>query len=172
MPHKKHPHLIDVLQKWTGHYKGIGLNHENKEFKGDLELSSIVNHRGLLIKYKSVGTSGIEFNKPESLYNIDTMLYNEEHTIIALDNINNLSLWTLNSSYNTFIKFDLRRYKQIIPKRHLFIFGFGNPKDFKIYREEITIELWENGDLGYNYAWGESEGHFVSRSTIRMKKTS
>jgi len=172
MAHKKHLHLIDVLAKRTGHYMGVGLNHENKKFKGDLELSSIVSNKGLLIKYKAIGTTGIELNNHDSLYNIDTILYNEEHTIIAYDNKNQLSMWTLSSNINTFVKFDLRRYKQVSPKHHLFIFGFGKSGDFSIYREEITIELWENGELGYNYAWGEPEGHFVSRSTIKMKKTS
>lgn len=169
--HKKQPLLLDILAKRTGHYMGIGINHENKEFKGDLELISIVNHKGLLIKYKAIGTSGIEFNRYESLYNLDTILYNEEHTIIAYDSANKLSLWTLSSNINTFVKFNLKRYKQIAPKRHLFIFGFGSQSDFKIYTEEIAMELWENGDISYNYTWGNPEGHFISRLTARMKKT-
>ena len=169
--HKKHLDLLEVLMKRSGHYMGIGVNHEHKEFKGDFEIIPVVNKRGIHIKYKAVGTSGVEFNKHESLYNIDTILFNEEHTVIAYDNNNRLSLWTLNNNITTFIKFDLRRYKQVTPKRHLFIFGFGNPDNNNIYREEITIELWDNGDLSYNYAWGEPEGHFVSRSTIRMKKS-
>jgi len=170
--HRKHLHLLEILLKCAGHYMGLGVNHEKKEFKGDLELIPIVNKKGLLLKYRAVGTKGIEFNKPESLYNLETILYNEEHTIIAYDNKNRLSLWTLNLNVNTFVKFDLKHYKQVAPKRYLFIFGFGKPEDSTIYREEITIELWENGDISYNYAWGESEGHFVSRSTVRMKKTS
>jgi hypothetical protein len=172
MPHRKNLNLIEVLLKRNGRYMGVGVNHENKEFKGELELTPIVNNKGMLLKYKAVGTTGVEFNNPESLYNVDTVLYNEEHTVIANDNKNHLSLWTLNTSMNTLVKFDLKRYKHTTPKRHLFIFGFGKPEDNKIYREEITIELWENGDLSYHYSWGEPGGHFVSRSTIRMKKTS
>ena len=169
--HKKHLDLLEVLLKHTGHYMGVGVNHENKEFKGDFEMLPIVNKKGIFIEYKSIGTSGVEFNKPESLYNIDTILHNEEHTIIAYDSNNQLSLWTLSSNIATFVKFELRRYKHISAKRHLFIFGFGNPENSNIYREEITLEIWDNGDISYNYSWGEPEGHFISRSTIRMKKT-
>jgi hypothetical protein len=168
---KEHLILMEVLSSRTGHYTGVGITHENKEFEGELELNRIVNGKGLLLKYKSIGITGTEFNKHENLYNKDTKLYSEEHTIIAYDSKNHISLWTLSSNINTFIKFDLKRYRQAPANRHLFIFGFGKHSDFSIYREEITIELWENGDLSYNYAWGEAGGHFVSHSTIRMKKS-
>jgi len=46
----------------------------------------VVNNRGIHIKYKAVETSGVEFSKHEYLYNIDTILVNEEHTVIAYDN--------------------------------------------------------------------------------------
>jgi len=143
---------------------GIGVNHEKKDFKGILEVKSVVNHKGVSFRYKAIGMEGTEFNKDTVLYNEDTVLYNEEYTIICYDNENKLGLWT------PMVRFDLRRYRQVSPKHSLFIFGYGDPEDNNIFREEITIELWDNNDLGYNYSWGEAGGHFLSRSTVRMKK--
>jgi hypothetical protein len=90
--------------------------------------------------------------------------------MICNDSNNELSLWTLNNNIGTMVKFDLRRYKQFTQRRHLYIFGFGNPEDNSVFREEIAIELHEDGDISYNYSWGEAGGLFLSRSTVKMKK--
>lgn len=161
---------LSIFQKFEGHYRGNGINHENKEFTGNLELKSIVNKKGIAITYKAIGNDGIEFNKETTLYNKDTIFYNEEYAIICYDCDNKLTLWTLNSSIGTMAKFDLRRQRQASSKHFIFIFGFGDIADDTIFREEITIELWENGDLSYNYSWGEAGGLFLSRFTLRLKK--
>jgi hypothetical protein len=161
--------LLKPLLSKEGVYSGKGENQDYKEFQGTLELRSIVNNRGVSLKYKAVGTEGSEFNR-ETLYNKDTVLYNEEYTLICNNNKNEITLWTLNSNIGTMSRFDLRRYRYVSKDRYIYIFGFGDPEDNNVFREEITIELWENGDLSYNYSWGEAGGHFLSRSTIRMKK--
>lgn len=162
--------LLEVLTKRDGKYVGIGTNHDNKEFKASLEVKSVVNNKGVSLRYSAVGTEGTEFNNPKVLYNKDTVLFNEEYTIICYDNENKLTLWTLTNSIGTMARFDLRRFRQVSPKHCLFIFGFGDPEDNTIFREEITIELWEDGDLSYNYSWGEAGGLFLARSNVRMKK--
>ncbi len=162
--------LLDILTKRDGNYMGLGINHENKEFRGTLRLKSVVNNKGVSLRYKAVGIEGNEFNKDTTLYNHETILYNEEYTLICNDSENKLTLWTLNNNIGTMARFDLRRFRQVSPKHCLFIFGFGDPEDNNIFREEITIELWDEGDLSYNYSWGEAGGHFLSRSTVRMKK--
>lgn len=161
--------LLKPLLIREGVYSGKGINHENKEFQGTLVLEQIVNNRGVSLKYKAVGTEGNELNS-ETLYNKDTVLYNEEYTLICNNYRNEITLWTLNSGIGTMSHFDLRRYRHVSEDRFIYIFGFGDPEDNNVFREEITIELWENGDLSYNYSWGEAGGHFLSRSTIRMKK--
>lgn len=161
---------LEPLVNRSGYYAGTGTNHEKKEFRGELDLKTIVNGKGVLISYRAVGISGIEFNKDEHLYNRETVMYNEESTFICYDKNNELSLWTLNNNIGTMVKFDLRRFKQFSTKRNLYIFGFGDPLDNNVFREEITIELHENGDISYNYSWGEAGGLFLSRSTIQMKK--
>lgn len=161
---------LSILIKRTGLYRGSGVNHDNKEFQAELEMKNVVDNKGISIKYKAVGTEGVEFNKETTLYNIDTILYNEECTLICYDSDNKLSLWTLNNNIGNMARFDLRRQRSVSSKHHIFIFGFGEIEDETVFREEITIELWENGDLSYNYSWGESGGLFLSRSTVRMKK--
>lgn len=170
MPKSKKLNLLELLTKREGKYVGIGVNHEKKDFKGILEVKSVVNHKGVSFRYKAIGMAGTEFNKDTVLYNEETVLYNEEYTIICYDNENKLALWTLNNNIGTMVRFDLRRYRQVSPKHILFIFGYGDPDDNNIFREEITIELWDNDDLSYNYSWGEAGGHFLSRSSVRMKK--
>lgn len=166
--HKNEP--LNILIKYAGKYMGNGVNHENKEFRGNLEMESVVNNKGISIRYKAIGNEGIDFNKETTLYGSDTILYNEECTVICYDSDNKLALWTLNNNINTMAKFELRRFRQVSSKHHIFIFGYGDTEDNTIFREEITIELWENGDISYNYSWGEAGGLFLSRSTVRMKK--
>jgi hypothetical protein len=173
MPVKeKKLNLLEHLVKFDGNYMGIGKNHEEKEFKATLEMRSVVSRKGVMMIYRAIGVDGTEFNKDITLYNRDTILFNEEATLICYDPENKLTLWTLNSNIGTMARFDLRRYRQVSSKHSLFIFGFGDPDDNNVFREEITIELWENGDLSYNYSWGEAGGHFLARSNVRMKRTS
>lgn len=163
--------LIAILAERSGSYTGTGKNQDNKEFSGTLELKTVANEKGISLKFSAIGTEGNEFNKNTNLYSKDTILFSEEWAIICYDSKNELALWSLNSSIGTMAKFHLRRFRQISGTRSLFIFGYGSPESNTIYREEISIELLENGELSYNYSWGESGGHFLSRLTVTMKKT-
>jgi hypothetical protein len=163
--------LLEIFKGREGSYMGFGVNHDSKEFRGTLDLKRIINGRGIEIKYKAVGVEGTEFNTSTHLYNEETVLYNEENTIIAYDGENQLCLWTLNSNIPSMVKFELRRYRQISSKKHLFIFGFGNPEDNTIFREEISIELAED-EFTYNYSWGQANGMFIASFSVTMKKIS
>lgn len=169
--HHKKTDPLALLVKREGNYLGEGVNHEKKKFRGRLDLLSVVDKKGVFINFSAVGIEGNELNSETSLYNSETVLYNEEASIICHDNKNNLTLWTLNSNIGTMARFDLRRFRQVSNKHSLMIFGYGDPEDKNVFREEITIELWDNNDLSYNYSWGEAGGLFLSRSTIRMNKT-
>lgn len=172
MKRKKRTDLIELLSERAGNYMGMGVNHEDKMFKGNLEIKPVIDSKGILLKYLAVGTEGTEFKKASTLYNVETVLYYEEVSLICRDNNNEICLWTLNNNVGTMQRFELRRFRNISRDRMVVIFGYGEKEDNEIFREEITIEFWENGDLSYNYSWGESGGHYISRFTIRMKKTS
>ncbi len=161
--------LLDAFIGKEGIYTGSGINHENHEFRGHLELKRIINNKGIEIKYNAIGIEGTELNKANTLFNENTILYSEENTIIAYDSENKLCLWTLNSNIPSMVKFDLRRYREIAGKKHIFIFGFGDPDENVLFREEISIELSKN-EITYSYSWGQADGMFISHSTATMKK--
>ncbi len=160
-----------MLRKYEGNYRGIGYNHEEKKFRGRLNIKPVVNNKGIYIHYTAIGTHGDYLNKQATLYSKETAIYNEEHNTIALDHENNLKLWNLNSNLGTMITFDFRGMKYITNQKHVIIFGYGKIEDNTNFREEITFELWDNGDIGYNYTWGEPKGTFLAHSSVTMKKT-
>ena len=47
-------------------------------------------------------------------------------------------------------------------------FRHGSQHETNSFRETISIDLWKNGDLSYNYAWGIPGGEFQERSSVRM----
>lgn len=161
--------LLDVFKGKEGTYLGFGDNHDNMRFRGELILKQIVGGRGIGLDFTAVGMEGTEFNKSTTLYNEDTILFNQEYSIIAYDTENRLGLWVLSSTLPTMIKFELRRYREVSKTRHIFIFGFGDPENNAAFREEITLEL-SDADFSYNYSWGQSDGLFLARSSVTMKK--
>jgi hypothetical protein len=161
---------LKILINSSGFYTGFGVNHEDKQFKGILEITPVVGNRGVYVKYRAVGMKEQGPAKDIELYNRDMQLFNEEHTLIAYNNDNKLCLWTLNSNVPTVCVFKLRRFRRIPNVKSIIIFGFGSKEDSEHFREEIAIEIWDAGNIGYNYYWGEAGGHFLARSTVIMRK--
>ena len=50
------------------------------------------------------------------------------------------------------------------------VFRYGDLEKRSTFREEVRIDLFEGGDLGYRYAWGMPEGEFRDRSRVRMRR--
>lgn len=148
--------LLSLLGLKAGRYSGSGLNDGHQKFTGELHLTPVVNNYGVHIAYRAKGKDGT--------------IYSEEHTLISLNNENRLCLWTLNSNFHTTIAFDFKSHKRIPGVKDIIIFGYGNAEDNNLFREEIDIELFDNGELGYNYYWGMPDGEFVKRSSIKMRK--
>lgn len=90
--------------------------------------------------------------------------------LISLTNENKLCLWTLNSNFHTAISFDFKSHKRIPGVKDIIIFGYGNPDDNTIFREETAIELFDDGNLNYNYYWGMPDSVFMKHSSVTMKK--
>lgn len=162
--------LLEIFRSKDGTYMGFGTDIDDRQFRGDLEVKHIAGGKGISLKFKAVGMSGTEFNKHTHLYNEDTVLYNEEYGTIAFDTDNRLSLWVISSNIPTMVKFGLRRYREVSKDKHIFIFGFGEPDDGSVFREEITIELTGDNDFAYNYSWGQSDGMFIARWSAILKR--
>ena len=163
---------LETLIKSSGVYKGTGTNLEKQEFKGMLTITPIATRNGVYIEYAAVGTAGTEYNNDANLYSLDTMYFHEEHTIVAKDNKNHLCMWTLSNVHPTMSLFKLRRMRHIPDEKTIMIFGFGTVEESSVFREEISIEISENGELVYTYSWGESDGSYLSRHSARMNKVS
>jgi hypothetical protein len=162
--------VIHMLSKFNGQYSGFGINHEKRKFRANLTIRSVINKSGVYFHYSAFGEGGDLLHKPANLYSSDTMFYNEEYAMIAYDNENKIKMWNLSSNIGTMVKFHLKSTRHLAKNKDIIIFGNGEAEDNSTFREEITIELWENGDVSYTYAWGEIKGLFISRSSVRMKR--
>jgi hypothetical protein len=149
--------LLEMLSSRAGVYEGIGLN-DHHQFNGRIEIIPVVGDYGININYKAEG--------------IDNDVFQIEHNIIALNNENKITLYTLNNKFNTMLMFEFRHHKRIHGEKDILIFGFGDATDKFIFREEISIELWDNGNISYNYFWGHPTGDFLARSNIMLSKVS
>ena len=162
--------LLDIFIDRDGTYMGFGSDLDERRFRGDLEVKHIAGGKGIALKFTAVGMSGTEFNTHTTLFNEDTVLFNEEYATLAYDTENRLCLWVISSNIPTMVKFSLRRYREVSQDQHIFIFGFGDPDDGSVFREEITIEVSGDNEFAYNYSWGQSDGMFLARWSAIMKK--
>ncbi len=51
-----------------------------------------------------------------------------------------------------------------------FVFGHGELGNRQIRREEIAIELWDNGEIGYRHGWGMPGEEITTRYSLRMAR--
>ena len=162
--------LMKIFRDKDGTYMGFGADKDNRQFRGDLEVTHIAGGKGVALKFKAVGMEGTEINNSAHLYNGDTISYNEEYSTIAYDTKNHLCLWALSTNIATMVKFNLRHYREVSQGQFVLIFGFGDPEDSSSFREEITIELTGGAEITYNYSWGQPDGTSIAGSSVTMKK--
>lgn len=148
--------LLELFTSRTGTYSGKGMKDNHSEFSAQVDLYSIVNNDGISIKYKALDNYGD--------------LFGEEHTVISLNTENKLTLWTLNSNFHTMHIFKFKNYKRIPHIKDILIFGFDTPEPQNDHREEITFELWDNGNLSYHYFWGWPNGEFLTCTNLTLSK--
>lgn len=161
---------VDILVNNAGFYTGYGVNNEDKQFKGLLEITPVVSNSGVHVMYRTIGLADEEAPEEAGLYKREHTIFNEEHTLVARNSGNKVCLWTLNSNMPTVCVFELRRVRRIANNKSIIIFGFGDTKDKTVFREEITFEIWDAGNIAYNYYWGEPGGTFLARSQAIMRR--
>ena len=146
-------HLIER----KGLYSGEGINHEGQKFRGTLSLEPIIGGKGIELRFKAQGEKG--------------EAYHEEQSLIAPTFSRGISLFVISNNHPALAEHTLNREEPLKSgdgKR--LIFGLGDPKDAKTFREEIAVDLFTNGDLAYTYCWGMPGGEFTERSGVRMKR--
>ena len=50
------------------------------------------------------------------------------------------------------------------------VFAHNDPGQTDLFREEICLAFYANGDLSYRYSWGMQGGDFGFRSSARLKR--
>ncbi|MBL4844198.1 MAG: hypothetical protein JKY65_01620 [Planctomycetes bacterium] len=145
-----------LLSLASGRYSGEGVNHDQEPFVGLLQLRYLIGEAGLGLTFTATGVGG--------------EVYHEEETLLAPGPTGELVLATLNSNDPSLRTYELRREDSEGESEHTYVFGTGDPSAGDTFRCEISLDLHENGDLGYRYAWGVPGGEFAERSSVRMRK--
>ena len=149
---------LSELNKFIGHYKGDGINHEKQAFKGLFCLTPLLDKKGFEIKFKAVGNDGT--------------IYHEEKSLIAPSMDEKLCLWNFNSNTPGLVPHELKNTESRNGSLMTFVFGFNDTNDKNAFREEVSLDLWESGEVSYTYSWGLPGGDFQERSGVKMKPQS
>lgn len=142
--------------KCEGQYSGNGVNHDKEEFKGEFSITPIIGGNGVEIQFTATGNDGT--------------IFHTEKTTVALSQDETPKLWSLNSNAPFMFQHELRKTESIDNGGTRLTFGFNDPENSEVFREEIHLELYENGKIGYHYYWGMPGGDFAYRSGLKMSK--
>jgi uncharacterized cupin superfamily protein len=146
--------ILKNLFDRAGSFEGFGINHENQKFRGVLTLSPEIEGKGLSLEFTATGDDGT--------------VYHKEHSILGRSPLETLSLWVLSSNHPGVIEHQYFEDKPTPGADKTFSFRCGDLSSTKSFREVITIDLWQNGDVSYRYSWGMPGGEFKERSGVRM----
>jgi hypothetical protein len=148
--------ILAQLTEMTGTFVGEGLNHDGQPFVGRLTLTPLLSGRGFRLQFEATGTDGTVYHKEEST--------------IAPSVDSQLKLWNLNSNTPGLIPHDHRPSAPKSGALCSLIFGFNNSQDKHVFREEVTLDIWDPQRVSYSYAWGLPGCDFKERSSVSMTR--
>ncbi len=147
--------ILKALSQRSGKFEGEGINHEGSRFIGRLEISPVIDGHAIQIAFQAQGMDG-------------TLLHQERSTI-AYDPKETLCLWSVHSNHPKMTTHELRSEGvSEAGSLQTLVFGHGALEDRSVFREEITVEIWNSGEVGYRYAWGMPGGDFSARSSVKL----
>lgn len=150
--------LFKEIGKYSGRFSGLGTNHENEKFVGQLELIELFDGKGFQIKFSARADGS------------PTAIFHSEVSTIAPNLTGGISLFNFNT--NTPFLAEHVLISSDTKKENLdFIFRFGDTQNKNSFREEVRLELLSNGRVGYHYSWGMPGGDFAYRSGVIMEKS-
>ena len=141
--------VIASISEASGKYRGTGVNHDNEDFVGSLEVIKVLDGKGVEILFTARGNDGSYFH--------------QEKTIISTDFDGNVKMWNLNSNSPGMALLELRSTD------NGFVFGLGQKEDMNSFREEVKIELAKDS-FAYHYSWGLPGGEYKYRSGLLMMR--
>lgn len=149
--------MSDVLQclfRRVGRYGGHGINHRDEPFYGELDLHVLLEGAAAGLKFRATG--------------IDETTLHDERTWIASTDGGGLALWTISTNAATVLRHDLVADRESEDHERVLVFRLGDPADRSVLRNQVTVELFRDGRLGYRYAWGRPGEAFDDRSAVAM----
>lgn len=132
---------------------GNGVNHEKQPFKGSIEIKPVASGKGAQLIFKAIGNDGSVFHEETSL--IGPGFDGKPCLFVLSNNHPAITPHQLKSQNNT-------------GGTHSYVFGFGDIANQNSFREEIHLDLFEDGSIGYKYSWGLPGGEFAERSGVKM----
>jgi hypothetical protein len=133
--------------------EGHGINHEQQAFKGVFKIQPVANGKGAQLFFSAVGKDG--------------SIFHEESSLIGPGLDGKPCLFVLSNNHPSITPHQLKSEDQT-ENVHSFIFGFGDVENKNSFREEIRLDLFTDGSVGYNYSWGLPGGEFAVRSGAKM----
>mgnify|MGYP000480290697 CR=1 FL=1 len=146
--------VIGALLQRVGTYSGHGINHEDEPFHAELEVTRLVDGKGVTMRFRAQA--------------IDGTLMHDERTWVAPDGPA-IFMWSIHSNGAGVRKRDQRNGATVAAADRTLVFGYGDPAASHTYREEVAIDLWPDGSISYRYAWGLPGAPLASRSSVRMR---
>lgn len=149
------PDLFEALAEHTGQFNGQGTNHEDEDFEGRLSLAPLPGDRGVELRFTAAGDDGVVFH--------------EERAWIARDIEGKTRLWAVSDDTPGVVDHTLQYETEPEGAIAAYVFGHGDMDQGEAFRQELTLTLYEDGALGYAFAWGMPGEEVRPRSRVRLE---
>jgi hypothetical protein len=146
--------LLQALCAGSPLWRGIGVNHEDERFVGELRIEPLLDGRAAMLRYRATLEDG--------------SIAHEECTLLATAGDGTACLWPVMSELPVVLPHVERRDVDAPAGAVQGVFASGPRDDATAFREEITIALEATGTLRYAHAWGLPGEDFGDRSACRM----
>ncbi|TAG01407.1 MAG: hypothetical protein EAZ43_11520 [Betaproteobacteria bacterium] len=150
--------LLNLLASGPTTFHGEGINHEQEKFTGALNVQPLEGGIAVLLSYTATLKTGA--------------VVHSESTLLGVGADGKLCLWPVMSELPVVLPHTEVTSKTEPGRYTLAVFASGPRDDDTAFREEITIQINEEGSIVYSHAWGLPGGQFAERSSCTMKPNS
>ena len=147
--------LLRLLDERAGQYAGEGMSEDGAILRGKLGIVPL-QEGGFLLRYIALGLDGAPRHREQSALKV------------APDG--ELLLLVESMAQPGMREHRFHREEAADGSFRAFVFGYGEPLDRDAFRQEIAIDIWSDGDVGYRHAWGLPGEELASRAGVRMQR--
>jgi hypothetical protein len=149
--------ILGALAAGPKSFRGHGVNEENEAFAGELNVAVLEDGRAVMLGYTATLATG--------------KIVHTESTLLAIGPNRKLCLWPVMSELPVVLPHEEIAAMAEPPFTVTAVFASGPRGDTSAFREEITVQLNQDGSLIYAHAWGLPGGAFRDRSSCSMVPT-